>query len=358
MRLTRYRHDGGARVPVLMIHGYSASGTTFAHPAIRPHCLASYLHGRGVDVWVVDLRSSSGLPTGTQPWTFEQLARHDVAAAVRVLRRVTRAERIDVVTHCMGSALMAMALLDPTTDVRPSVRCWVMSQIGPAMVMSPANMLRAYLMRYLLGAMPHLRYGIGNDAGLPGMSGHVLDRLLATMPYLGGGRDSEYDIENPLFGRRPWVRTRHRLDALVGRVFDVRRVAPAVRAHIDDFFGEVNLQTLAQTIHFAKEAFVTDTEGRNWPYEQQVRERLGDLPMLSLHSRDNGLADCETLEMMKQRLDLPAGILRQKLYESRGHQDLLIGDDVLPVFRDIDAFLAEDHGRANGAFAATSGPPE
>jgi choline dehydrogenase-like flavoprotein len=353
IRLTRYRRDGDKhpRAPVLMVHGYSASGTTFAHPAIRPDCLASFLHGQGVDAWVVDLRSSSGLPTGADPWTFDQLARHDVTAAIRFVHQAAGGRTLDIVSHCMGSAVVAMALLDEGNTVRPLVRRWVLSQVGPAMVMSPANMLRAHLMRYLLGAMPRLRYGIGSDEGLPGMGGGVLDRLLATLPYLGEGAGCEFDIENPLIGKRPWVRTRHRLDALVGRVFDARRMTKPVLEHIDDFFGEVNLQTLSQTVHFAEANFVTDPYGRNWVYERNVHKRLADLPMLSLHGCDNGLADLETQAMMRERLDVPDAMLEQKVYPSRGHQDLLIGENPLPVFRDIDEFLgrADAPGAKEGA---------
>ena len=74
IRLTRYRsqasidQDGSAsrHPPVLLIHGYSASGTTFAHPALKPS-LASDLARQGRDVWVVDLRSSCGFPTRCIP---------------------------------------------------------------------------------------------------------------------------------------------------------------------------------------------------------------------------------------------------------------------------------------------------
>jgi hypothetical protein len=61
-RLTRYRTPEHTDVPVLMIHGYSASGTTFAHPAIPCGGLAGYLaRETKAGVWVLDLRSSAGM---------------------------------------------------------------------------------------------------------------------------------------------------------------------------------------------------------------------------------------------------------------------------------------------------------
>jgi hypothetical protein len=49
-RLTRYPRRSTVRPPILLIPGYSASGTTFAHPALDPH-MAGYLE-RGRDVWI------------------------------------------------------------------------------------------------------------------------------------------------------------------------------------------------------------------------------------------------------------------------------------------------------------------
>ena len=73
VRLTRYANYRSSQVPVVMIHGYSASGTSFAHHAVNPN-LAGYLHDRQRDVWILDLRTSSGMPTARYPWKFEDAA--------------------------------------------------------------------------------------------------------------------------------------------------------------------------------------------------------------------------------------------------------------------------------------------
>src|SRR5262249_31403139 len=83
LRLTRYRPRGARpdRPPVLLIHGYSASGTTFVHPTLRPG-LAERLVKEKRDVWVLDLRSSAGMPWNTYPWTFEEIGFEDIPLAV------------------------------------------------------------------------------------------------------------------------------------------------------------------------------------------------------------------------------------------------------------------------------------
>ncbi len=58
--LTRYPNRAAKR-PVVMLHGYSAGGTTFAHHAVNPN-FASYFWKDGRDVWIADLRTSSGQP--------------------------------------------------------------------------------------------------------------------------------------------------------------------------------------------------------------------------------------------------------------------------------------------------------
>ena len=78
LRLTRYASDGP---PIALIHGYSASGSTYTHESI-PMPLALYLHRRGHDVWVLDLRTSAGMPSAILPWHFEDAALADLPVAI------------------------------------------------------------------------------------------------------------------------------------------------------------------------------------------------------------------------------------------------------------------------------------
>lgn len=359
LRLTRYpvpAHDA-AHVPVLMIHGYSASGTTFAHEALAPS-LAQTLWHDGREPWVLDLRTSAGMPTARHPWTFEEIAEADIPTAVEFVCRAAACERIDVVSHCMGSAMLAMAVLGPehvAARVVPRIRRWVMSQITPAMLFSPDNMLRAYLLSHALHLLPQLDYPIGRA----GAAGHVnvFDRFLSALPYLGDGPDSEFDVENPpprrFWQRTPWVRTRHRLDALFGRVFDARRVPPQVLERIDDFFGEIHLATAMQTLLFARHGFVGDWRHGPEAYRRHALRQGGlerlPMPILTLHSRDNGLAHWGTaFEVRRQAAagTWPATRWRSLMVEGAGHQDLFIGDAASEVGRAIVAFFNEQESSA------------
>ena len=165
--LTRYPRKDSRQRPVILIHGFSANGTTFAHPALKPG-LAQYLWERGRDVWILDLRTSSGLSTARDVWTFEQVACVDIPCAFEFVRSQREREglaapdsKIDVVTQCMGAAMLSMAILEDGVPVQGarteeqrdafhvSVGNVVLSQISPMVVFTAANIFRAYAVNYV-----------------------------------------------------------------------------------------------------------------------------------------------------------------------------------------------------------------
>jgi len=357
LRLTRYgpgaRHDAN---PVMLIHGYSASGTTFAHPLLPGGGLAGALHRDGRDVWVLDLRSSAGMPTAREPWFFEQMGCQDIPLAVDHICRCTGKERVDIVAHCMGAAMLALGLfaehLEPGIDRFPLLRLalrrrmgWlVLSQVGPALVMSPANMARAYLMQWLRQFV-----GLGTfefTPEKPGVADDMVDRLLAAVPY----PREDFFRENPMWppwARTPWVGARHRMDALYGVTFKLDGMPDAVLAAIDDFFGPMNLQTVAQVISFARYGVVTDRRGNG---AGMVPSRIAEVwrtkdpthRTLCLHSTDNGLLDIATRRRMVDLLDDARCGGRSMEFRDMGHQDSLIGDRAPIVYRAICEFLSKE----------------
>ncbi|MFX1680053.1 alpha/beta fold hydrolase [Mitsuaria sp. CC2] len=355
IRLTRYGRPGGE--PVLLIHGYSASGTTFAHHSVRPGP-AKLLWDAGHDVWVLDLRTSAGLPTARLPWTFEESAFNDIPLAVDRVLRETGRERLNVLAHCMGSVMLHMALLEPREQpwerhfalraaLKDRISKLVISQVTPLMVMSPTNSLRGVLMQYLRPYLPLGDYAF-RPAGDPTLFDHLLDRLLASLPY----PDAEFDLENPppwppwRMRRTPWTATRHRMDLLYGRDFAIANVDRAVLDVIDDHFGPLNMDTVAQAIHFARCHEITDWQGASIYLDSLAKSLvlLKAFPVLSLHGEDNGLCSADSAELLKGYYDQAApGRYRYRVIAGHGHQDCLIGRHVATqVFPHVLAFLAEE----------------
>jgi len=352
--------------PVLMIHGYSASGTTFAHRTLDPG-LMKYLavhetHER--DVWILDMRSSCGMPTAAHDWAFEDMGCEDIPLAVNHVCAVTGFEQIDIVAHCMGVAMLFMGLLGKTEAHEPGrrlprlgkhevlreklgarIRRLVLSQVGPALRLTPGNITRAYLMRYIKQFFADGQYEFRPDAK-PGLAGQLLDRILAAMPYPKG----EFERENPplsLGKHVTWVGTRHRIDALFGRVFNLANMSDETLEAIDDFFGPFSVETVSQVVNFVRYSLITDRNGFNRFVDvKRMRERL-NFPMLSLHSKENGLVDVCTGELLSKvfargNLGRNGSFVAVTLEGSKlGHQDSLIGnrDATAQAFAEIAAFL-------------------
>jgi cholesterol oxidase len=347
VRLTHYRRPvtDADRPAVVMLHGYSASGTTFAHPAVKPSMAAHFWeHGR--DVWIADLRTSSGMPYARHPWSFEDAALSDIPAAIAHVCRVTQFPYVDVVAHCMGAAMISMAILAEARAgeafyaqrlaLSSSIRRLVLSQVGPLVVFTQANIFRAYLLGYLRQLLPLRGYTFRID-GEPGLVDELIDRLLATTPY----PDAEFALENPAWPwqRADFVRTRHRMDALYGRDFSLASIDRPVLDRIDDFFGPLSIDTVAQAMHFARLKTIANPQGRNvYVSRERLRERwLFDT--MSIHGLDNGLSDPATLGRMDAMFKDTFCAYVPKAMAGFGHQDSFIGRRASVVCDTVLGFL-------------------
>jgi pimeloyl-ACP methyl ester carboxylesterase len=314
--------------------------------------MAEFFFRCGRDVWLLDLRTSSGMPTARHPWAFEDAALADIPVAIEEIWRQTGKQGVDVFAHCMGAAMFSMAVLAPPEPKEPFFRereelpdrihRAVLSQIAPVVVMSPANIFRGYAMSYVRHFLPFANYEfrVGPD---PRLMDQLIDRLLATLPY----PEEEFSVENPAwpFSRTPFVGTRHRMDALYGRDFSLAdrkgsRLSRQVLEHIDDLFGPLSIDTVAQGIHFARSELLTNRAGRNL-YVLPKNLRRWKFRTLSIHGKENGLSDVATLLRFKTKFKeqgAPIDIDTQE-FADFGHQDCLIGKDSGKVFRCVLDYL-------------------
>jgi pimeloyl-ACP methyl ester carboxylesterase len=348
IHLTHYRVEGSTKPPVVMIHGYSASGTSFTHDTIHNNFTKSFWED-GRDVWILDMRTSPGLPSARYPWTFEDVAGADIPVAIDyIYRQYDDGRKVDVLAHCMGAVMFSMSALNPDYIIDRNnpwlkdyfgnenlgkqefihdffssrVRSVIFSQVTPTVVFSPDNKLRAFLMQHLKELMPD-NYQFRPEHE-PTLADDLIDRLLYTLPY----PEEEFDIENPPWSprkRTPFTRTRHRMDALYGRDFNLRNVDEKVLEHIDDLFGPMSIDTVEQTIHFARLDTIATKEGHNIFVTEKNLENW-KFPTCSFNGKDNGLADFMTAWRTKQVFDKASGshylMLMNKDF---GHQDSLIG---------------------------------
>jgi choline dehydrogenase-like flavoprotein/pimeloyl-ACP methyl ester carboxylesterase len=366
IHLTHYRVEGSTKPPVVMIHGYSASGTSFTHDTIDNNFTKSFWQD-GRDVWILDMRTSPGLPSARYPWSFEDVAGADIPVAIDyIYRQYENGRKVDVLAHCMGAVMFSMAALNPdyiidrynssvaryfgdnfnfTPDFfSERVRSVIFSQVTPTVVFSPDNKLRAFFMQYFKELMPD-NYQFRPEHE-PTLADDLIDRLLYTLPY----PEEEFDIENPPWNprkRTPFTRTRHRMDALYGRDFNLKNVDDRVLERIDDLFGPLSIDTVKQTIHFARLDTIATKDGLNLFVTEENLEKW-TFPTFSFNGVDNGLSDDATAWRSDQIFNKGSGAhYRMIRNEGFGHQDSLISNQAREkVFPALLGFLHKLDGEA------------
>lgn len=369
--LTSYQAalDKPSGVPIMLFHGLTASGSTFAHPSI-PGNLVQYLCAQRRQVWVVELPTSIAFDkNNAEDLSFEDVA-NVIPDVIAFVTSHTSYDQVDLLGHCIGAAMLCRALLR-TSDLHKSVRSLVLSQVGPLLQMSPANQLRGYAASYLaqyigvktLDARPSFGPGGANSLGQI-----LLDMLLASLPYPEGDRERPL-AEQARRQERPDFRVvRHRSDAMLGRLFELTDESPVAESTLDaldEILGYARVQTLAQIIHYTRLSMLTDVDGRNREIrDDRLNERL-DFPILIIHGRRSGVFDwrgsLESYEWLRRghahSHGLPKGeTLRDSemlhlglkterqlcVFEKFGHQDVFIGTRAPSVvFPVIGGFFAQ-----------------
>jgi pimeloyl-ACP methyl ester carboxylesterase len=223
--VTLTRVKGGKKGPVLLVHGVAVSSAIFALPTVRQN-FVQFLCDNGYDVWLLDWRGSIVHPL--RQFTLDEAASLDLPAAVRKVRRVTRAENVQVVAHCAGSSVVFMAM---SRGLLPDVSCLVASQVGLHVNVPPASVLKSKV--------------------------HLADRLAQ----LGAsGLSPSDDDGQPLlqfaFGRMTDVFHHecsstfcHRLTFIYGHLYHHARLNQATHDTLPSQFGRCNIMALR---HFSQ----------------------------------------------------------------------------------------------------------
>jgi choline dehydrogenase-like flavoprotein len=355
IRLTRYpsRQSAGAD-PVLMIHGYGASGTTFALPSIEMN-LVRYLVERGYEVWVLDLRTSIGLDSSrAAQWTFEDVAYGDIPLAICAVLEETGRPRVNIVAHCVGAAMFCMAVLGGAIRDVSTIRAAVLSQVGPLVRLPGWNRAKGYVAGYMKDMLQVDELNITAPRSAPV---ELIDRLLNSYPY----PDEEWDAHHP---EQPWDTVPgeaycNRAHALFGRLFEHANLNRATLSALGDLLGHVRVKTFRQAIYYATRGRLTDTFGRNRYATYEAVARYLRFPVCLVHGLRNRVfapqTSIDSFDYLQWVLSAPGvaapadGSLSRctadhrlclELFPGFGHQDCLIGERAhTSVYPRIASFL-------------------
>ncbi|MHB8667828.1 MAG: alpha/beta fold hydrolase [Burkholderiales bacterium] len=356
--LTRYRRQAdGDRLPVLLIHGFGSGGIQFAHPDLTRN-LVRHLAEKGFDVWVAELRTSIAVPSSFNQWTLDEVAKEDIPAIVRCVLEATGKQQLDVVAHCIGSAMFCTAVLDgrltqargaAPDDRHPLVRSAVLLQVGPLITLSQANRFRAHvaaaLRRFMLADFMYSAVDSSAD-----WQDALLDRALSTYPY----PESEWPWHRlwPPCKPHTHIANCNRSAGIFGRLFQHHNVDDAMLDALGDLLGHVNLRTFEQTMQYAFLGRLTDHDGCNrYVTDDNVAAHFR-FPVLFLHGAENDVFHPETTRRSLQLLQdiFGRGPARDRIViPGYGHLDPLIGRTAEQcVYRHISAFLRSADGLPPG----------
>lgn len=116
---------------VLVVSGLTTSSDMYIMPEHRN--LVSFLLDNGfTDVWTVDVRFSNrhSYNVSGRRDTLDEVARYDFAPALDVIERETGVDGVHVISHCLGSVAIMMAVFGQVQGVAGRVRSIIANSVG------------------------------------------------------------------------------------------------------------------------------------------------------------------------------------------------------------------------------------
>ncbi|MEY4561203.1 MAG: hypothetical protein RLZZ618_480 [Pseudomonadota bacterium] len=326
LRITRLqRSDAPTQgLPVVLFHGFGSGGIQFTHPTIDTP-MAPWLaaeHGR--DVWVAELRTSIGLSTAARQWVMDDIAKQDVPALIEAVCQQSGQEQVQVIAHCIGSAMFCMAALSGKLKHRGRSRVEraVLMQVGPCAVLPRSSRARGYLamrMQQLIGAAQ-----AGSVASQePSDAEAIMDRLLGSFLYPRNQR-AHYRLNGDLRKNTRRVNA-NRSAGIFGQLFQYENMPGPLLDVFEDLLGDCNLTTYAQTAHFASAHRLTNDRGDDaYVTDAQLRQGF-DFPLLLLHGEQNQTFDRRTFDDNVRLLSSVGINFRGHTIPGFGHLDCVVG---------------------------------
>jgi len=338
-----WKKDKPGGKPVVLFHGLGASGNQFATAKLDTN-LVQHLAEQGRDVWVAELRHSIALDSSLEQWTLDQIALGDVPRIVAKVLERTRHPRVDVVAHCIGSAMFCIAALAGKLQRNGAsmIDAAVLMQVGPLITLSDGTRIRAYLAAFLRRYLMESFVDFSIDDRADWLDS-LVDRVLVTYPYPASEARHHYLVP-------PWKPQLHlancnRWAAIDGRMLQHENLDERMLHSLGEILGHSNITTWEQTIQYAYLERLTDHEACNsYVTEKNIRAYFG-FPVRFIHGAENDVFLVKTSERSCQLLkqvwgdNHPCDVRKIKGYS---HLDPLIGKNACrDVYPEISEFLSE-----------------
>jgi len=376
--ITNYRREGfvadPSKHPVVLFHGFGSSGVQFAFPCtgLPKQNLVIHLAERGYDVWVPELRTSIGVPASRSEWTLDEVAKNDIPSIVDLVLGETEADKVDVVAHCIGSAMFCTAVLagglaregaqgDDDGRVPSKIRSAVLLQVGPLVTLSEANRFNARLITFLrrYAEVDHVDSSIEEERA--DWVDALVDRVLNTYPY--PEEEAKHHRLSPPWARHTHIANCNRSAGVFGRLFEHANVDKPMLDALGNLLGHTNLKTFEQTLQYAFLRRLTDYNATNAYVTRANLRGHFHFPVRFLHGSRNAVFSYRTA---RRSFDLlrevnPEAVVEREFLRGYGHLDPLIGKKAdEEVFPRISEFLSQQRDSRNqqaGVAPARPRPP-
>jgi len=349
LRLSAYHAPAaaGAREPVLLIHGLAHGANVFATDSIEVP-LAAYLYDQGYEPWLLDHRLSPALEgLAERPWTMDQIAEHDIPAAVDFLYR-RNGGPVNVFAHCIGAGSFSMSVLaghchDKTAD-RSKIKAAAIHAVPPWVVPSQANRLRANLAAFVKDVIGDVWF----DPVPPAGSGAsfvqtAIDRLAGSLPWpdadaLPHDRDRGHQAMGQAICNR--------MTLFYGVEWVHGNLAAQTHRRISELVGTAHVEIFRQIFFIAQRERLTARNGENLYLKPQNISGHWLFPTLFAHGSENRVfsprSSSRYAAMLETARQLLGGARIGPSYwrevAGYGHMDFLFGER---AHRDVYPLLAK-----------------
>ena len=305
LRLTRYQ--GGAKGPVMLVHGLGVSSLAFSTDMIETN-LTEYLYAHGYDVWLLDFRSSIELPYAKTQYTADDVAKYDWPAAVQKVRSVTGAADIQVVAHCYGAITFSMAMLSGLQGVRSAV-C---SQVGAHLSIIPISRIKSGLhLDGLLSALGVELLSLYTDTHDDWLN-RMFNRALELYPVARHER-----CDNPVC---------HRVTFLYAPIYKHEQLNALTHDNIHELFGIASISNFEHLGVMTRARKIVNAKGED-VYLPHV-ERMA-IPIAFIHGAEN-------------ELWLPDSTRQTYEWLCEANGEHLYGRSVIPHYGHIDCIFGKN----------------
>ena len=394
---------------VLMLHAFGQSALSYADASIKDNG-AKVLYEAGYDVWLLEYRTSTALDGETKAWdtasyvepcrraaTMDEIAQHDIPAAVKFIRKTLAAEpggsvfQIFAFGQCVGSASLAMSVLSGW--LKDSLAGVVLSQFMPYCIAGEGTQARTSVPAFLRDVlrMPGVNFSTLDTAreaeeaaafavdgwdgvdGVKSLKGKMLPR--AADAYKSTMTDTLIDVITGVYPteddevhhgereRTPHILqtqaevTTRRIMAIEAPLFQQGNLSKETFRRMPILFGHANIELFDHARRCVEYERLVDKDGRNVYVTQDNIVNNLTMPLCLMHGKDNALFDWESSTRSAR---LIAGFrgdgvndgaknedekyadrteLRTIYLKSQGHLDPIIGKKSGETFDKIAKFL-------------------